>query len=87
MAAGKRVDNKGRVLKTGESQRKQDGRYQYRYMDCLGKRQYVYSMKLLPTDTVNGRGSGTNINNLDYTKLYTILIQKDKTRQTEKRLI
>ena len=33
------------------------------------------------------RGSGTNINNLDYTKLYTILIQKDKTRQTEKRLI
>ena len=57
MAAGKRVDNKGRALKTGESQRKQDGRYQYRYMDCLGKRQYVYSMKLLPTDTVNGKKS------------------------------
>ena len=33
----KRRDNKGRILKDGESQRK-DGRYQYRYKDIDGKR-------------------------------------------------
>lgn len=38
----KRKDNKGRVLKTGESQRK-DLIYQYRYTDCRGKRQTVYA--------------------------------------------
>ena len=38
----KRKDHKGRILKTGESQRK-DGIYQYRYTDCRGKRQCVYS--------------------------------------------
>ena len=41
----KRKDTKGRVLKTGESQRK-DGIYQYRYTDCRGKRQCVYAPTL-----------------------------------------
>ena len=41
----KRKDNKGRVLKTGESQRK-DGIYQYRYTDFRGKRQTVYASTL-----------------------------------------
>ena len=41
----KRKDHKGRILKTGESQRK-DGIYQYRYTDCRGKRQCVYSPAL-----------------------------------------
>ena len=41
----KRKDHKGRILKTGESQRK-DGIYQYRYTDCRGKRQCVYSTAL-----------------------------------------
>ena len=41
----KRKDNKGRVLKTGESQRK-DLIYQYRYTDCRGKRQSVYAPTL-----------------------------------------
>ena len=41
----KRKDNKGRVLKTGESQRK-DLIYQYRYMDIHGKRQIIYSSDL-----------------------------------------
>ena len=41
----KRKDNKGRVLKTGESQRK-DLIYQYRYTDCRGKRQTIYSSTL-----------------------------------------
>ena len=38
----KRRDNKGRILKTGESQRK-DGRYLYKYIDSFGEPQFVYS--------------------------------------------
>ena len=41
----KSKDNKGRILKTGESQRK-DGIYQYRYTDFRGKRQSVYASAL-----------------------------------------
>ena len=41
----RRTDNKGRALKTGESQRK-DLLYQYRYTDNLGKRQTVYASTL-----------------------------------------
>jgi integrase len=41
----KRKDNKGRILKTGENQRK-DLIYQYRYTDIRGKRQTVYSSDL-----------------------------------------
>ena len=45
----KRRDNKNRVLRTGESQRK-DGRYAYKYTDTFGKPQFVYAWKLVPTD-------------------------------------
>lgn len=41
----RRKDNKGRVLKEGESQRK-DGRYQYRYTDPFGNRKIIYSKEL-----------------------------------------
>ena len=41
----KRKDNKGKVLKTGESQRK-DGRYCFRYKDLDGKRKYIYDTDL-----------------------------------------
>ena len=41
----KRKDHKGRILRTGESQRK-DLIYQYRYTDIRGKRQTVYSSDL-----------------------------------------
>ena len=41
----KRKDHKGRLLRTGESQRK-DLMYQYRYTDVSGKRQTVYSSDL-----------------------------------------
>ena len=41
----KRKDNKGRILRTGESQRK-DLIYQYRYTDIRGKRQTIYSSDL-----------------------------------------
>lgn len=51
----KRRDNKGRILKTGESQRK-DGRYLYKYVDAFGEAQSVYSWKLVSTDRVpNGK--------------------------------
>ena len=40
-----RKDNKGRVLKQGESQRK-DGTYMYRYTDECKKRHYVYASTL-----------------------------------------
>ena len=36
MNDAKRRDNKGRLLRTGESQR-EDGRYMYRYKDPYGK--------------------------------------------------
>lgn len=41
----KRRDHKGRILKTGESQRK-DLTYQYRYIDLMGKRITVYAPTL-----------------------------------------
>lgn len=43
--AEKRKDNKGRVLKDGESQRK-NGSYEYRYFDIRKKRHSVYAKSL-----------------------------------------
>ncbi|MGP1563599.1 tyrosine-type recombinase/integrase [Filifactor alocis] len=47
----KRRDHKGRILRTGESQRK-DGRYLYKYVDSFGETQFIYSWKLVVTDRV-----------------------------------
>lgn len=47
----KRRDAKGRILNTGESQRK-DGRYAYKYIDASGRTQFIYSWKLVSTDRV-----------------------------------
>ncbi len=47
----KRRDKKGRILRMGESQRK-DGRYRYKYMDAFGREQSVYSWRLVSTDKV-----------------------------------
>ena len=49
MASAKRKDNKGRILKDGESQRA-DGTYRYRYTDATGKRRDIYSSRLVATD-------------------------------------
>lgn len=43
--SAKRKDKKGRVLRTGESQRK-DLTFQYRYQDITGKRRTVYAPTL-----------------------------------------
>lgn len=48
---GKRRDSKNRILRNGESQRK-DGRYMYKYVDNAGNTKYAYSWKLVKTDTV-----------------------------------
>ena len=45
----KRRDKKGRILRMGESQRK-DGRYAYVYTDSFGKQKFIYSWKLEQTD-------------------------------------
>ena len=47
----RRKDNRGRLLKTGESQRK-DGRYAYKYQDKNGKSKFMYSWRLTDTDPV-----------------------------------
>lgn len=47
----KRRDNKGRVLRVGESQRK-DGKYEFKYTDIKGVRRSEYSWKLVDTDKV-----------------------------------
>ena len=43
MATKKRKDHKGRLLQEGESQRKNDLVYVYRWTNDLGKREYVYA--------------------------------------------
>lgn len=45
----KRKDNRGRNLKTGESQR-ENGQYIYQYKNALGQRKVIYSWRLVPTD-------------------------------------
>ncbi len=45
----KRKDNKGRILRNGESQMK-DGRYRFQYTDGRGKRHALYSWRLVETD-------------------------------------
>ena len=45
----KRRDSKNRILRNGESQRK-DGRYAFKYIDANGQQQFVYSWKLESTD-------------------------------------
>lgn len=47
MAAKKRTDNKGRILRTGEMQRAEDNRYLYRYVDLSGKKRTVYALTLV----------------------------------------
>ena len=42
-----RKDSKGRVLRKGESQRKNDGRYIYQYTDSTGKRRVVLILSIL----------------------------------------
>ena len=61
----KRKDNKGRILRDGESQRS-DGRYMFRYTDINGKRRTVYSWQLVKTDKVpTGKNKATALRDLE----------------------
>lgn len=51
MGNEKRRDNKNRVLRTGESQKK-DGRYVYKYTNVDGQVKFLYSWKLEPHDKI-----------------------------------
>ena len=62
--SGKRRDSKNRILRNGESQRR-DGRYAFKYIDTTGKTQFVYSWKLEKTDKtprpfIKGKGKADN---------------------------
>lgn len=46
MMSKARKDNRGRVLRKGESQRTSDLRYMYTYTDPFGKRRYIYARDL-----------------------------------------
>ena len=67
----KRRDNRNRILRNGESQRK-DGRYAFKYIDATGKPQFVYSWKLEKTDKLP-TGKRDDLSLLEKEKL----IQKD----------
>ena len=45
--AKSRKDNKGRVLRKGETQRSNDGKYVYTYVDPEGKRRSIYSKDIM----------------------------------------
>lgn len=45
--SGNRKDNKGRVLRKGETQRSRDGMYVYTYTDPEGMRHSIYSMDIV----------------------------------------
>ena len=47
----KRKDSKGRALRTNEYERP-DGRYAYRYIDSKGKSNFIYSWKLVESDSI-----------------------------------
>lgn len=57
----KRRDSRGRILRTGESQRP-DGRYAYKYVDATGKPQFAYSWKLEKGDKIpKGKRDGISL--------------------------
>lgn len=63
--SGKRRDNKGRILRTGECQRK-DGMYEFRYTDASKKRRSVYSMDLIKLRKKEDDIRAMQYNGLDY---------------------
>lgn len=67
MSVQRRKDNKGRVLKNGESQRK-NGSYMYRYSDANGTRHTVYAPDLKTLREKEEKIQKDIINNIDLSK-------------------
>lgn len=61
----RRKDNKGKILKDGETQRK-DGRYQYRYIDTFGKRRTIYGKTLKELREKEEQALKDTLNRTDY---------------------
>ena len=62
-----RKDQKGRVLRKGESVRTQDGMYTFYYIDPDGKRRYVYAKDLIK---LRKKEEGLTRDRLDGIKTY-----------------
>lgn len=78
----KRMDNKGRKLKEGESQRK-DGIYQFGYTDREGKKKIIYSWKLIAQDKVPaGKKDGKCLRELELEIAQENSTTVDFTRRT-----
>ena len=78
--SNKRKDNKGRVLRTGESQRK-DGTYDYRYTDTKNNRCSVYASTLdelrqKETEIQRMKSDGVSYAAADITVLETMMARE-----------
>ena len=63
--ARKKHDSKGRLLRQGERQR-EDGRYEYRYIDVAGKTRSIYSWRLVDTDKApSGKSSPVSLREME----------------------
>lgn len=78
----KRKDNKGRNLRTGESQRK-DGLYMYRYQDVFGERQCIYSWKLTEFDKTP-KGKKDDISLREKEEEINLMLKSGKSVQAKK---
>lgn len=77
-----RKDTRGRVLRTGESQRK-DGRYLYKYTDPSGKTHSVYSWKLVPSDKLpRGKRKCRSLREQER-EIQQLLLTENKAKKTE----
>lgn len=92
MAAKKRTDNRGRILRNGELQRKEDNRYLYRYTDLSGKKRTVYALTLVELrekekqierdlqDGIDSSKGDMTLNQLFYTYMETKSDLRESTR-------
>lgn len=92
MAAKKRTDTRGRILRNGELQRKEDNRYLYRYTDLSGKKRTVYALTLVELrekekqierdlqDGIDSSKGDMTLNQLFYTYMETKSDLRESTR-------
>ena len=74
-----RKDGKGRLLRRGETQRK-DGRYCYKYVDAKGRTRRVYSWTLTARDlTPKGKKTGPCLRDLEKGNSATCSITSRRT--------
>lgn len=83
----RRKDGRGRILRTGEGQRK-DGRYYYRYRDASGRERHAYSWTLTTHDaTPPGRTPGPCLRELERRVQHDLFMMVAPTRMTVSDLV